>query len=513
MLLYADIDIISGVSLQKFELNGELIFMRKNALLALVLALTLLLSGCNLVVKDQSVDDNQVVISYGDTVINKKEFNERMDTLLAEEEQFYSSYGMTLDRTDPEIIADAQNFVVEEFEESVIRDMKLQEWGLNELTEEDKPLVDERTKEEMDSLRETIRTYYVADPTLEGDALEAEVDRLMEYYGVTEEDVRAEVEQEILQEKYKAEIVKDVTVSDEDIAAKYDELVAADTTTYEGKAGSWASAFNNGSKLYYTPEGVRFVKQILIKYTEEDQKVLDEINDLIGNGYTDYYAAQQSLYYLGVTDYADAVASINVTVTPAEENAGEYYTGAVTTDYNADALDASIPEEQKDLYIQMAVAQATEDFYREQLEKARAVALTHLDAEADDVLAQLESGADWEALMAEKTQDPGMQEGAATAETGYAVAADMTGFDSAFVEGAMAIANPGENSGKIYGAQYGYYIIKYISDAEAGAVAQDQMADAIRETVLTEKQNACFSETVEKWISEAGFKVDLSVVK
>lgn len=106
-----------------------------------------------------------------------------------------------------------------------------------------------------------------------------------------------------------------------------------------------------------------------------------------------------------------------------------------------------------------------------------------------------------------------MQEGAPTAGTGYAVAADMTSFDTAFVEGAMAIANPGENSGKIYGAQYGYYIIKYIADAEAGAVAKEQVADTIRETVLTEKQNACFNETVNQWISEAGFKVDLNVLK
>lgn len=488
--------------------------MRKKALLALVLVLTLMLSSCSLIVKDQSVDDNQVVVSLGDKILNKKEFNTRMDTLLAQQADFYYSYyGMELDPTDPEIIASAQQKVVKQYEESTIRDAKMQEWGLTELTADDTAKVEERLQEEMTNVRNTLRTYYVTDKTLEGDALEAEVDRLMETAGIREEDVRAEVEDEILQEKYKAEIVKDITVSDEDITAKYDELVAANTTSYEGKAGSWAAAFNNGTKLYYTPEGIRFVKQILIKYTEEDQAILDGINDLIGNGYTDYYAAQQSLSYLGVTDYADAVASINVTVTPTEENAGEYYTGAVTTDYNADALDASIPEEQKDLYIKMAVAQATEDFYREQLEKARAVALTHLDAEADDILAQLEAGADWDALMAEKTQDPGMQEGAPTAGTGYAVAADMTSFDTAFVEGAMAIANPGENSGKIYGAQYGYYIIKYIADAEAGAVAKEQVADTIRETVLTEKQNACFNETVNQWISEAGFKVDLNVLK
>ena len=488
--------------------------MRKNALLALVLVLTLMLSGCNLIVKDQAVDDSTAIITLGDTVITKKEFNEHMDTLLAEEAEFYAMYGQQLDTTDPEIVAEAQQLVVTEFEETIIRDQKLQEWGLSELTEEDNATLEARIQEEIEGYRETIRNYYISDATLEGEALEAEVDRLMDVYGISEETVTESVRTEMLQEKYRNEIVKDVAVTDEEITAKFDELVEANKSTYEGKPGTWASAFNNGSTLYYTPEGVRMVKQILVKYTDEDQAVLDQINDeLIGNAFNEAYAAESSPTYLGVSDYAEKVSSITVTVPPAEEAAGEYYTGAVNTEYNADALDASVPEEQKDLFIQMAVAQAKEDFYRGELSKARAVALTHIDAEADDIIAQLDAGADWDALMAEKTQDPGMQADAPTSVTGYAVAADMTGFDSAFVDGAMAIANVGEYSGKIHGEQYGYYIIKYVADAEAGVAAQDQYTDSIRETVLTEKQDTCYNETVQNWISEAGFKVDLNALK
>ena len=47
--------------------------MRKKALLALMLVLTLLLSGCTLIVKDQAVDNATEIIRMGDRVVTKKE--------------------------------------------------------------------------------------------------------------------------------------------------------------------------------------------------------------------------------------------------------------------------------------------------------------------------------------------------------------------------------------------------------------------------------------------------------
>ena len=53
-----------------------------------------------------------------------------------------------------------------------------------------------------------------------------------------------------------------------------------------------------------------------------------------------------------------------------------------------------------------------------------------------------------------------------------------------------------------------------VADAVAGTAELDQAAsDSIRETVLTDKQNTLYSETIAQWISEAGFKVDLNALK
>ena len=47
--------------------------MRKKALLAAMMALVLLLSGCALIVKDEAVDNATEIIRMGDQVITKKE--------------------------------------------------------------------------------------------------------------------------------------------------------------------------------------------------------------------------------------------------------------------------------------------------------------------------------------------------------------------------------------------------------------------------------------------------------
>ena len=48
--------------------------MRKKTLLVLLMAAVMLLSGCELIKKDQAVDDATPILTLGDQVINKKQF-------------------------------------------------------------------------------------------------------------------------------------------------------------------------------------------------------------------------------------------------------------------------------------------------------------------------------------------------------------------------------------------------------------------------------------------------------
>ena len=144
------------------------------------------------------------------------------------------------------------------------------------------------------------------------------------------------------------------------------------------------------------------------------------------------------------------------------------------------------------------------------VEDATNKAFENIDEETDAILASLdEEGADWQAIMDEKNQDPGM----ASNPKGYAVAAGMTNFDSAFVEAAMALEKPGDHSGKVKGTSYGYYIIRYESDEAEGPIALDDVKESISSSLLTTKQNEAYNAAVAQWVEEAGIKVDLNALK
>ena len=485
--------------------------MNKKALLALVLALTMLLSGCTLIVKDQSVDDATEIVRLGDAVYTKAEVNDRVNTYLEEEAYYYSMYGYTIDTTDPSIIQEAREFVVEDLKESIVKQQKIEELGLGELTDEELVTLNERVEEEINGYRDIVKAYYITDETLEGDALEAEVDKLMEELGIDDSALCEEIKDEMFQEKLQAEVVKDVTVSEEEIAADFASKVETNKTSYAENAGSWATAKNNGTTLYYTPEGVRMVKQILIAYTDEDQKVLDELEDRLSESAVAASTANNLLTSMAVENADALLAQANVTVAPAEA-ADRIWTGDLTVNTDAAQFtDAELDETVKASVIDLATANAKTAFYQEQMDQAQATALANIDAEADDVLAQLAAGGDWDALMAEKNDDPGMKSGT-TAEIGYAVAAGMTSFDSAFVDAAMALANVGDVSDKIVGKSYGYYIIKYVADAPAGEIALDEVREDISSTLLTQKQTEVFDNALASWVAESNFKVDMNAL-
>ena len=96
---------------------------------------------------------------------------------------------------------------------------------------------------------------------------------------------------------------------------------------------------------------------------------------------------------------------------------------------------------------------------------------------------------------------------------GYAVAADMTGFDPAFVEAAMALEKVGDVSGKVKGDSYGYYIIRYVSDSVEGPIALEEVKETLQSSLLSTKQNTTYNDTLQGWVDAADFKVNLDALK
>ena len=456
--------------------------MRKKALLAMLLALTLLLSGCALIVKDEAVDNATEIIRMGDQVITKDKVKAEVQNQLDSMAYYYSLYGSSFDATSAENIAAAQEEAVNALKEDLALTAKAAELGLDQLTAEEEEKAKTSAQESYDSALDYVKTNMLQDSGLEGEELDkAAADKLTEL-GVSLDAYIESAKKTAVDDKLREYAIKDVAVTDEEIKTEYDSRVEKDKETYGENAGSWASAANNGTTLYYTPAGVRRVKQILTKFKDEDQTAIDDAKK-----------AQ--------TDANTAVTAANAKVSAAQETLDtEGITEEIQTQAEAD-LKAANEELEK--------ANTDLDAANKAVEDATNKAFENIADDADEILKQLKDGADWQTLMDEKNQDPGMKSN----EKGYAVATGMTGFDSAFVDAAMALAKPGDVSDKIKGSSYGYYIIRYDSDEAEGAVSLDDVKETISSALLSTKQNEAYNAAKEQWVEEAGIKVDMNALK
>ena len=458
--------------------------MRKKALLALLLVLTLMLSSCSLIVKDEALDNAAEIIRFGDKVITKAKVKEETQNQLESMAYLYSMYGMSYDTSDPAIIAQAQSDAIDALKKDLVLTSKAAELGLDQLTDEEKETVKTKAQTSYDSSLDYIKSYMLTDADKEGKDDEAVNQLAAEKLTALGYSLDSYIETEtktLIDDKLREYIVKDVAVTDDEIQAEYDSKVAADKETYGENAASYAQAVNNGTTVYYAPAGVRRVKQILTKFKDEDQTAIDTAKS-------------------AVTEANTAVTAAQAKVDAAKETLNtEGITEEIETQAKAD-LEAADKE------LEEANAKLTEA--NKAVEDATNKAFENIDADTDAILASLAEGEDWTKLMDEKNQDPGMKDN----EKGYAVAADMTNFDKAFVEAAMALAKPGDYSGKVKGTSYGYYIIRYDSDEPEGPVALDTVKEGISSSLLTTKQNTAYNDQVAKWVEESGIKVDLSAL-
>ena len=457
--------------------------MRKKALLALMLAATLLLSGCALIAKDAAVDNAQEILRLGDQVFTKAEVKEQVDQQL-----YYNSYmsyysGQSFDSTDPANIASAQDTVIRSLKNRMTIAAKAKELGMDQLTDEDLEEIKKEAQEDYDANLEYMKKNLQAENEgLEGEALDAAALKEIEDSKLTLDDLVTTITEQKISDRVREFVVKDVAVSDAEIEEEYNSRVESSKGSYGENAASYASAVNNGSTIYYAPAGVRRVKQILTKFKDEDQTAINDANTKLTEANTARTAAQAKIDSANEHLKTEGISE--------EDKAAE--------EANLSAAQQELEEADKAL---IDAGKAVDD--------ATNKAFENIDADTDAILAALDAGEDWQKLMDEKNQDSGMKNN----EKGYAVSADMTSFDKAFVEAAMALEKIGDHSGKIKGTSYGYYIIRYESDEKEGPADLETVKETISSALLKTKQNNTYNDTVAQWVEEAGIKVDLNALK
>ncbi|MEG1393409.1 MAG: peptidylprolyl isomerase [Christensenellaceae bacterium] len=332
------------------------------------------------------------------------------------------------------------------------------------------------------------------------------IDAQFQMYGFTEESFAqqngaeqlATFKKEILTSMVDAEVLYQEAVK-QGMEKKTPEIIAEKKTEIEKQLASMkdsmiAAAKDAGEKDPEAAAQKQYDEQIkMYGYDDIDKIVNDQIkNEAIG-------AMREQ---------------INAEITYTEDEAKAYYDGQIAeqqTTIEKDAKNTQIYAQFGTLYVNPAEARYVKNLLLsipedvkaeiESLRKAgddagadvkRDKALADIKASADAVLARAKGGEDFDALMEELGQDPGMKQEPAKTE-GYLVYTD-SGMVKPFEEAALALGKEGDIS-DLVASDFGYHIIQY-AKAAGGPVPFENVKEDIMSTKLKEAQTTNYNEKI-----------------
>ena len=447
--------------------------MRKYAYLVMVMALILAFtSSCGLIVKDEAVDAQTIIVEVAGTTVTKAEVRQATENVLDYQQYMYSYYGMNYDRTDAEHIASAQETAIQSLIEQAVIKQKIQEYATDQFTDEELAVINDKVDSTYDNYFAAVQSYYFADTQLTGDDLTVAVEAKMLELGYGDKASLLETEKlGAATDKLKAEVVKDVAVTDDEAMSEYATKESEAMSAYAADLTKYASDVSSGGIIYYIPDGYRYVKNLLIKISDDDKTAIADMTAKIADD-------QASL---------DAVTSAiaELPEDPATDTEDQQKSRAELTD-QSDAMTADIAD------------------LNAQLDTLTNSAYAAIQPKVDEVEAKIAAGADFDTLIAEYGQDPGMQSEPEKSQ-GYLVCEGITTYVDVFTAKAMALKKTGDISDP-FRSDFGVHILQYASDLKSEQVPYSQIKDQITQNLLTEKQDTLYNETLSQWVKEANAK-------
>ena len=245
-------------------------------LVALLVALLLLASGCSIIKigQDSSNGDDVVLAEMKDGQVTLAQAQAEFDEVLA----YYESYGVALD--NEEDIAYVKADILDWLSEDIVMQNKAKELGLYESTPEQAEAITQQAKQDFADMVEYYMLFFSTGEEGETEeSLRQEViDTLREDQGYTEDIAVQDALEMAWQERLYDYATKDVEPTEEDIQATYEEMVALDQENYQEDPYNFEYAALSGSTIFWYPEGYRTVKHILLSFTDEQVEALADLS-------------------------------------------------------------------------------------------------------------------------------------------------------------------------------------------------------------------------------------------
>ena len=263
-------------------------------------------------------------------------------------------------------------------------------------------------------------------------------------------------------------------VTDEELQAAYDAQVAEDQTDYVDGSSFENAMTGDDAIICWRPDGYRTVKHILL-IPSDDAK----------NAYSDAVSALTSAQTQldTLNDELDGLTG---------ETEGERTPEEVQADI--DAVTATLPQ------LETAVKAAADG------------CLSDVQEKTDEIYARLADGEDFETLIDEYGEDPGMKN-EPTKTRGYYVSGASTNWEANFRDAAVALENIGDYTLTPVVSGSGVHIIKYVSDVQGGAVPLDEVRDALYDKTLENMKETHATDTIDGWVAELNPVYDINALQ
>ena len=389
----------------------------------------------------------------------------------------YAQYGLSIDDYADGIKEDILKSLVK----SAVIDAKAEALGLSNLDDETIARLQTEATETFENYVDSYRSYFAAEDATDEEAREQTLAAL-ESYGMTQDALTQQTIDGYVDEQLYNYVTADVAVTDEDIKAKYDAMVAEAQESYADDY-SYNNARNSGNLIVWNPEGYRAVKHVLIKFDDEQAKQYSELHSTLDSLNAELEALNAPAETETPVEIEDA--DVEVEEAPVKET-------EATPEATPEVTPEPTPEPRSREEIQADIGNIATEIE---------ALYSQLLPQAQQVIDEFNGGADFNSLIEKYNADPGMQN-EPTATNGYAVSANSTTWDPAFTEGAMSIEAVGQISGPVYG-QNGIHVIYYLSDITPGPVALEDIADAVKDAALQDKTAETYDNQVNAWVEEA----------
>ncbi len=370
----------------------------------------------------------------------------------------YESYGYSLDGYEDQFKQEIMTSLVQE----AIVKLKADELGIATPDEAKAAELKQAATDDFNEYLDYYRANFEGDGKAEEQVV-ADTSAYLEGYGLNLDTLYQDQLEAYAKERLYAYVVDQIAVTDEEVQAEYDTLVAADQANYQDGAYAYESAATSGTDIYWNPEGYRAVKQVLIVFSDDQAARYSEITSRIS-------ALENELAALNATPAPETTAAADATAEATIE--------PTTEPRSAELISADIDAANAEL----------DQLYAELMPTVQEVVdLFHAGTGIDELISIY--GGD-----PGMTAEPGMTDG-------YVVSAKSVYWDAAFTEAAMSIANVGEISQPARGAN-GIYIVYYLNDIVPGAADFEAVKEEVKSTLLETRQTEAYDAQLGQWMEE-----------